>query len=564
MVLTSISPNYLHLLQNLALILVSLASLPLSTLILFTSYAVRPLLLLHQNGLSILPTLPTIPTNQPRISTRRYLNGNTAVTASPSTTSFARPFTRRTILVTGVGMTKGLHLARTFHLAGHRVIGADISPYNLIAPCGRFSRSLHKFYTLPTPNEQEGSAKYIHILLQIVHREKVDLWVSCSGVASALDDARAKEVVDRRSDCTSIQFGVSTTQLLNEKDTFVAHAATLGLPVPETHNVTSRDAVHKVLHQSPKTKKRYIMKSIDMDDSARAEIMTVLPRRTLSETYNHLARIPISSAKPWVLQQYVPGKREYCTHALVIHGKVKAFVACPSSELLMHYDALPHPQSALSRAMLRFTEEFASKTPDGEGGMTGHLSFDFLVDERASERGVEGVLQAIECNPRAHSAVVLFAGREKEMAAAYLTALGSGPGKKTVAWANGVDDGEINKIDGHAEKPDYSSEDDIVHPLPTVPHYYWVGHDYVALLLLPLLHLLFLTKPYINLPTYLHNCQIFLDHLLFWHDGTYEIWDPLPAWWLYHVYWPGQFLLSILYGSRWSRINVGSCKMFRC
>ena len=33
---------------------------------------------------------------------------------------------RKTVLVTGVSMAKGLSLARLFHRAGHRVIGADI------------------------------------------------------------------------------------------------------------------------------------------------------------------------------------------------------------------------------------------------------------------------------------------------------------------------------------------------------------------------------------------------------------------------------------------------------
>ncbi|KAG9590125.1 hypothetical protein KCU90_g14242, partial [Aureobasidium melanogenum] len=50
----------------------------------------------------------------------------------------------------------------------------------------------------------------------------------------------------------------------------------------------------------------------------------------------------------------------------------------------------------------------------------------------------------------------------------------------------------------------------------------------------------------------------------FWKDGTYEIWDPLPAWWLYHVYWPFQFAKSLVTGFKWSRINVSTTKMFGC
>ena len=580
MVLKSTSPHYLHVLQNLALISTSFFFFPLSTLILIVSYALRPTLSFRYN---VLPILHAIPSNSPVLASTQRVNGDepphTLTTATPS---YRRPSPhpgRRTILVTGVGMTKGLYLARAFHLSSHRVVGADIAPYNLIPSIGRFSRAIDKFYTLPTPTEQEGSSQYIHTLLAIIHQENISLWVSCSGVASALDDARAKEIISLRSDCICIQFGVRTTQLLHEKDTFTAHAASLGLPVPETHNVTSRDAVHKVLHKSPRTRKRYIMKSVNMDDVSRAEIMTLLPRRTLSETYNHIARLPISETKPWVLQQYVPGNREYCTHALVVRGKVKAFVACPSSELLMHYEVLPHPESALSRAMLQFTEEFAGKSEDkGIDGFTGHLSFDFLIEEQVNEKGVENVLRAIECNPRAHTAVAQFRGRERELVEAYLGALEIEK-ERDVVEINGTTSHVATKMKKQGEQQlqkweqeqqqwilndSDTSPIDIVIPSPTVPRLYWIGHDLINLLLLPLLHLFGLCSPVINIPTYLHNVRVFLDHLLFGQDGTYEVWDPLPAWWLYQVYWPSMFVGSLVSGRRWSRVNVSTCKMFGC
>lgn len=587
MVLTSHSPEYLHVLQNLALVFASLIFLPLSTALLLLSYALHPILFIRQNGLRSIPSLPS---NRPVVSsTQRAVANQAPITLTTATPSYSSPppsSTSPIILVTGIGMTKGLYLARAFHLSGLRVIGADIAPYNLIPPIGRFSRSIDNFYNLPAPTEQSGSAQYIHALLTIIRREKVSLWVSCSGVHTALDDARAKEIIHRRSDCSCIQFDVHTTQLLHEKDTFTAYAASLGLPVPETHNVTSRAAIHKVLHQSPRTKKRYIMKSVDMDDASRAEIMTVLPRRTLSETYNHIARLPISEAKPWVLQQYVPGKREYCTHSLVIRGKVRAFVACPSSDLLMHYEALPHPASPLSRAMLKFTEEFVSKSrKDGDKneGLTGHLSFDFLVDEQVTERGVENVLRAIECNPRAHTAVALFRGREQDLVKAYLSALkgSDASGKMTNSVHNHTASKLQDQLPQHEKQQEPSPfdlptttaaaappppADDIIFHLPatTLRPMYWIGHDIITLLLQPLLHLFALAHPQINLPTYLSYIQLFLTHLLFWQDGTYEIWDPLPAWWLYHVYCPGMFIGSLVTGRRWSRVNVSTCKMFGC
>ncbi len=506
--LTGSSPWRLHLAQNLGLVLISLFFLPLSGFLLFVSYA-SSIFLSHE------------------ASARRRIR------SSPT-------FRPKTILVTGVGMSKGLMLARTFYLAGHNVIGADFQTHG-IPVCGRFSKALRKFYPLSKPNENDGAALYINALLRIVQREHVDLWVSCSGVASAVEDGQAAEVLERRSDCKSIQFDVATTQTLHEKHTFIEQTRNLGLPVPETHNVTSRAAVHRVLHESPRTKKRYIMKSVGMDDAARGN-MTILPRRTLSETYNHLSTIPISDSNPWVLQQYIPG-REYCTHALIIDNKVRAFVACPSLELLMHYEALP-PDLPLSKAMLRFTQEFASRYP---GKLTGHMSFDFLIEERVSEKGAEMGLVPIECNPRAHTAVVLFQGREEEMAEAYLRSRDS-------------------SMNGHAEVMNGDMESSRQMPEPVTPSvqpakYYWVGHDLVTLVLYPLLLVLLRN---LAVQDFEKDCYKFVEHLLLLKDGTYELWDPLPFWWLYHVYWPGHFLACILQRRKWSRINVSTVKMFGC
>ena len=371
-----------------------------------------------------------------------------------------------------------------------------------------------------------------------MRREKVDLWVSCSGVASAVEDGQAKEVLERKSNCRCIQFDVPTTSMLHEKDTFIVETQRLGLPVPETHNVTSRAAVHKVLNESPRTKKKYILKSTGVDDESRNNIMTVLPRRTLSETYSHVSAIKIAQDKPWVLQEFVKGK-EYCTHALVVDGEVKAFVACPSLELLMHYEALPKDEP-LSKAMLLFTREFVRRSG---GQWTGHLSFDFLVEERESEKGVEKGLVPIECNPRAHTAVVLFTGREIEMVEGYMSAVE----RKKKANMNGITNGD-------------ELEEEPVSPIGRVK-YYWIGHDLVTMVVYPLL-LLLLRR--ITMSKYLQDVGAFIEHILLWKDGTYELWDPLPAWWLYHVYWQGQFLACILQGRKWSRINVSTLKMFGC
>ncbi|KAI9807377.1 MAG: hypothetical protein M1833_000121 [Piccolia ochrophora] len=484
--------------RNALLILLSLALLPLGTAILICSYVLR--LLLPRN---------------PQRDRRRSSSA----------------FYPKTILVTGVGMTKGLTLARMFYEAGHDVIGADFEPDG-VPVNGRVSRALKKFYRFTPSNTSNGPVSYIDDLLRVVRREKVDLWVSCSGVASAAEDGQAKEVIERRTSCRAIQYDVNLTETLHSKDSFIRHTESLGLKVPETHEVTSRATVHRLLHNAQD--KRYIMKSVGVDDASRGDL-TLLPRPSVNETYQHVAAIDISQKNPWVLQQFILGN-EYCTHALVVDGNVKVFVACPSSELLMHYEPLP-PDSTLSKAMLEFTTEFVSRTGQN---MTGHLSFDFLVDERMIGKG-QGIamnIYPIECNPRAHTAVVLFKGAESEMTDAYLSA---------------VEPGLQRLTNGQSHES----------PRIVVPRwstgYYWAGHDLVALVLLPLWRCLTGT---LALRAMVRDWSTFVEHVFLWRDGTFEFWDPLPWWWLYHVYWPGKFLASLQHGDRWSRINVSTTKMF--
>ena len=483
------SPS-LHRLQNLTLIFLSLLCLPPDSLVLLVCYAFN---LVIQSDVD---------------RTRSRHQGQPG-------------FKPSTILVTGVGMTKGLALARLFYEAGHTVIGADFEP-NGASACGRFSKSLTSFYRLQKPTPEAGSLRYIQGLLDVITREKVDLWVSCSGVASAVEDGEAKETVEARTNCKAVQFDVKTTQVLHEKNSFIQHTDSLGLTVPETHVVTTPGAAVKILRDAPRDR-RYIMKTIGVVDAVRAD-MTLLPKPTPQATEKHIARLPISEDIPWILQQYIDGP-EYCTHALVIKGQVKAFVACPSAELLMHYEALP-AQSPLSQAMLKFTETFARH---GGESFTGHLSFDFMVENGQAKDADRVVLYPIECNPRAHTAVALF-NRSTDMVDAYLSLI-SGDAKKGIA------------------KPmeQYS--------------YYWVGHDLVTRVLLPTADFLLLRT---TLSALLSSYRDFVSHILSWRDGTFEVWDPLPWWWLYHVYWPVRFLSCIQTGSKWSRLNVSTTKMFEC
>lgn len=456
-------------------------------------------------------------------------------------------FKQRTILVTGVGMSKGLHIARAFYRAGHKVIGADFEPYR-VPVCGRFSIALQRFYRLTKPQGgSAGSKLYVQGLLEIIHKEKVELWVSCSGVASAVEDAEAKEMVEKLTKCKAIQFGVSITETLHEKDSFIKNTERLGLNVPETSLIVSSADALSILYSDKQDDavqgRRYIMKSVGMDDSIRAD-MTLLPLPQRSETEKFLARLRPSASRPFVLQQYISGP-EYCTHSICVAGEVLAFTACESAELLMHYKALA-PSTDLFKAMQTYTKKYAAAMgPE----FTGHFSMDFMLEGGNGGKGAQNEEEwmdrifPIECNPRAHTAVVLFTDKSEEMADAYLKVLSSSSTK-----VNG------NGSHAHPNKK-------VVIPDPTTPGYYWIGHDFVTRLIVP-------TAMFLTLQGSLKDMVLgwmeFVDHVLFWRDGTYEIWDPWPFWWLYVIYWPGMFATSLGTRTWWTRCNVSTTKMFKC
>ncbi|KAI2642169.1 carbamoylphosphate synthase large subunit [Xylaria nigripes] len=447
--------------------------------------------------------------------------------------------TRRTILVTGVGMAKGLTLARAFYLSGHRVIGADFDDY--IMPCsGRFSKSLSVFRRLSRPSGSVNAKAYTELLKQIVEDEGVDLWVSCSGVASAIEDARAKETIEEQTSCRCVQFDVTTTAMLHAKNTFMRACTERDLLVPDTHEITSKEEVLRILAALKPSypDRKYILKPIGIDDANRGD-MTLLPLSSDLETRKHVTRLPISTTTPWILQQFIPGDEEYCTHALIVRGELKCFVVCPSSELLMHYVPLPR-DDARWHAICDFTLEFL-ECSENATTMTGHLSFDFKADS-------EGRIYAIECNPRAHTAVVLFAQQGPEMqdmVRAYLSVM-ERP-KDNSAYNKGFDDRNSG------------DEKTFVMPPVTVHPRFWIGNDVVTLLVLPLLRL---ATGSTSWKSFSEQGLTLLEHVWTWKEGSFEVWDPIPAFVLYHVYWPLTILSVWWHGHHWSRINVSTTKIF--
>jgi predicted ATP-grasp superfamily ATP-dependent carboligase len=297
----------------------------------------------------------------------------------------------QTVLISGGKMTKALQLARSFHRAGHRVILVETPKYWLTGH--RYSWAVDRFYIVPDPTA-EG---YTEALLAIVQREGVDIYVPvCSPVASYYD-AKAQDQLFPH--CKVMHVDAETLVRLDDKYEFAAAAQALGLRVPRSYRITKAQQV--LDFDFTDADRPYILKSIPYDSIRRLDL-TPLPSATTAETAAFVESLPISEAKPWIMQEYITGQ-EYCTHSTVRNGYLQLHCCCESSAFQVNYENVNHPE--IEAWIRRFV---------GALNLTGQVSFDFIQADD------DGQIYAIECNPRTHSAITMFYNHP-DVAAAYLS-----------------------------------------------------------------------------------------------------------------------------------------------
>jgi predicted ATP-grasp superfamily ATP-dependent carboligase len=302
----------------------------------------------------------------------------------------AEPARRRTVLISGGKMTKALHLARTFHRAGHRVVLVESAKYRLTGH--RFSRCVDRFHTIPSPHDPA----YADALLQIVRREGVDVYVPVCSPAASLPDARAKAVLEPH--CEVLHADADVIARLDDKFRFTELAESFGLPVPDAHRIDSPDQLARFDFAAARPP--YVLKSIAYDPVHRLDL-TPLPRPTATQTARIAWAKPISRSTPWMLQALVHG-REYCTHGTARDGRLQVYACCPSSAFQVNYEMVDKP--AIEAWVRSFVEHL---------GVTGQFSFDVI-------EAPDGSVHPIECNPRTHSAITMFYDCDAALARAYL------------------------------------------------------------------------------------------------------------------------------------------------
>lgn len=284
------------------------------------------------------------------------------------------------IMLTGGKMTKALQLARSFHAAGHRVILVETHKYWFVGH--QFSHACDRFYTVPAPEKDPQG--YTQALLNIAKKENINVYIPVCSPVSSYYDSLAKPVLS--GCCEVFHFDADITKMLDDKFAFAEVARSFSLSVPKSFKITNPQQV--LDFDFSKETRKYILKSIPYD-SVRRLNLTKLPCNTPAETETFVKSLPISEDKPWIMQEFIPGK-EYCTHSTVRNGELRLHCCCESSAFQVNYENVDKPE------ILQWVSHFVK-----ELGITGQASFDFIQAE-------DGTVYAIECNPRTHSAITMF------------------------------------------------------------------------------------------------------------------------------------------------------------
>lgn len=310
----------------------------------------------------------------------------TVVLAAMLGNSISRLFQKRisvenpkNILLTGGKMTKALQLARSFHASGHRVILVEAHKYWLTGH--RFSNAVECFYTVPAPEKDPDG--YTQALMSIAKKENIDIYIPVCSPVSSYYDSLAKPALS--GCCEVFHFNADITKMLDDKFAFSEKARSLGLSVPKSFKITQPEQVLNFDFSNETCK--YILKSIPYD-SVRRLNLTKLPCETPAETEAFVKSLPISAEKPWIMQEFIPGK-EYCTHSTVRDGELRLHCCCESSAFQVNYENVDQPD------ILQWVSHFVKELG------TGQASFDFI-------KAVDEKIYAIECNPRTHSAITMF------------------------------------------------------------------------------------------------------------------------------------------------------------
>ncbi|TGS10712.1 hypothetical protein EN852_024805 [Mesorhizobium sp. M2E.F.Ca.ET.209.01.1.1] len=281
------------------------------------------------------------------------------------------PRTDRSILITGARAPVALHLARLVHGAGRRVILAD-TPARPIAAA---SKACARYHRLPPPRFEPQA--YAEAVEALIRAEGVELVIpTCEEVFHLALAWRGRTMPAK-----VFAPDIGLLAEVHNKHSFIHLAEQLGLAVPETTLLNSRDDLEAVGGHS----RDLVFKPVW---SRFANQVLLRP------TPDFLDVIAPSPAMPWVAQRFVEGE-EISAYAVAREGRLKA---------LALYRSLCRAGKGAGIFFERVEDDAARELVErivAGTAWTGQISFDLM-------RETDGRVLPLECNPRAVSGLHFF------------------------------------------------------------------------------------------------------------------------------------------------------------
>lgn len=316
---------------------------------------------------------------------------------------------RKRILITGSSNPYGLDLARAFHKHGHVVVGVDVTkPFQNFA---KLSRSLARHHELPEQSAIQDASYIAGLLVKVIKSEKIDLWIDCSADLSASMIAITRDQL--QSTCACVAIDRTSAGYLRSNATFHEFLRDRDLPAIEYHNVKSRGDIHRVLSNSH-GKRQYLLQSPKSLNS-----QTLLPRRTLSQTYQDVSLLQFTTKSQMSLEESLEARTILQAFAVVVHGAVEYFSAHLVNGGLQSQLATG---SALNQALRQCTATIALELGSE---CTTNLTLTFRLDEKASPSGVTQNLAVARGGYQPNERYAYARSRDgtEKLVAAYLKAL---------------------------------------------------------------------------------------------------------------------------------------------
>ena len=399
---------------------------------------------------------------------------------------------RRTVLVSGLAHTKGLHIAKTLGKAGHRVILADLEEFGCSA--AQWSCFISKFYTVPDLNSLDGNEAYIKGMVNVAKTERIDWYIPVSHEKTAVSDSIVKQrlaEVNPQIKCLIFD-DPKLTAILDDKPLFLEECNKLNLKVPYFKKVCSLAEVREVAKKELllNFKSHYFLKPLfPVPEADRLNFTPIPSDSTEFEKFLAHYESKLNCGSPYLVNQFIKGK-EFAANAIVSKGNLQAFHVSPSSAMQIDFDVTKHPE------IKKWVEEFCKAKK-----ITGGICFDFLEEDDSGE------VYCIECNPRFHSCVVSYHMKPNLEAA----------------------------IRG-------AMEDQFQLPTPSEPsasskHVYWLYNEIAKLGL------------------FQQGIGEFIYTLMNGRDAVFEASDPWPFFILNHYQMPVMLLKAFMTGKRWTITN---------